>query len=133
VNILDENIPAGQRRQLELWRLHVRQIGFNIGRSGMKDEEIIPFLQQQHRSTFFTRDVDFFDNKLCHPRYSLIDLAVDKNESALFVRRTLRHPELKSQAKRMAAVVQVSHSGILILRTDSKKPTHATWDLKKGR
>jgi hypothetical protein len=41
VNILDENIPKNQRQLLESWRIHVRQIGFNIGQRGMQDEEIM--------------------------------------------------------------------------------------------
>jgi hypothetical protein len=59
VNILDENIPKNQRQLLETWRIHVRQIGFNIGQRGMQDEEIIPFLLQRRHSTFFTRDEVF--------------------------------------------------------------------------
>jgi len=54
VNILDENIPKNQRQLLEKWRIHVRQIGFNIGRMGMQDEEIIPFLLQIKRLFFYT-------------------------------------------------------------------------------
>lgn len=52
MNILDENIPKNQRQLLEKWRIHVRQIGINIGRMGMQDEEIVPFLLQMKRPTF---------------------------------------------------------------------------------
>ena len=69
MNILDENIPANQRQQLDSWRVHVYQLGFNISRRGIDDEEILPFLLQQRRSTFFTRDEDFHDRKLRHRRY----------------------------------------------------------------
>ena len=44
MNILDENIIDGQRRLLNSWRIPVRQVGYEIGRKGMKDREIIPFL-----------------------------------------------------------------------------------------
>ncbi len=37
MNILDEYIPASQRRLLENWRIRPRQIGFNIGRRGLQD------------------------------------------------------------------------------------------------
>ncbi len=53
MNILDENIPKPQRELLEAWRIHVKQIGVNIGRKGMLDEEILPLLQRQRRPTFF--------------------------------------------------------------------------------
>jgi hypothetical protein len=42
--LLDERMPPGQRHRLRDWRLPVRQIGHNIGRKGIQDEEIIPFL-----------------------------------------------------------------------------------------
>ncbi len=34
--LLDENIPEGQRRLLHGWRIRVRQIGVDVGHSGMK-------------------------------------------------------------------------------------------------
>lgn len=68
MNILDENIPKPQRELLEGWRITVRQIGVNIGRKGTLDEEMIPLLQGLPRPIFFTRDSDFYERKLCHPR-----------------------------------------------------------------
>ena len=44
MNILDENIPKPQRELLEGRRISVRQVGVNIGRKGLLDEEIIPLL-----------------------------------------------------------------------------------------
>ena len=32
----------------------------------MQDEEIIPFLLQYRRATFFTRDEGFYESRLCH-------------------------------------------------------------------
>jgi len=52
VNILDEQILENQRQLLKSWRISVRQIGYDIGRKGMKDHEIIPFLLQLRRTTF---------------------------------------------------------------------------------
>src|SRR5882672_2345970 len=101
MNILDENIPANQRQLLEKTRLRIYQIGFNLGRRGMQDEEIIPFLLEQRRPTFFTRDDDFYNRRLCHRRYCLVYLAVEKDKVAVFVRQLLRHPEFDTQAKRL--------------------------------
>ena len=70
--ILDENFPESQRQLLQGWRLSIRQIGYEVGRSGMQDEEIVPFLLQRRRSTFFTLDSDFYSHKLCHARYCLV-------------------------------------------------------------
>jgi hypothetical protein len=44
VNVLDENIVESQRQLLHGGRIRVRQIGHDLGRAGMPDEEIIPFL-----------------------------------------------------------------------------------------
>jgi hypothetical protein len=130
VNILDENIPKNQRLLLESWRIHVRQIGFNIGRPGMQDAEIIPFLLQHRNSTFFTRDEGFYDRRLWHGRYSLVYLAVDKYETAIFVRRVLRHPELDSQAKRMGKIVRASSAGIYVWLHRAEHETRFGWDVK---
>ena len=51
MNILDENIIASQRQRLRSWRITVQQIGVDIARKGLQDEEIIPFLHQLHRPT----------------------------------------------------------------------------------
>ena len=127
MNILDENIPANQRQLLESWRVHVRQIGFSVGRRGMQDEELIPFLLGQRRPTFFTRDVDFYDRQLCHARYCLVYLDVDKNEVAAFVRRLLRHPACNTQAKRMGHVIRVSSAGLSIWRLHATKELALQW------
>ena len=108
MNILDENIPRNQRELLKSWRISIRQIGYDVGRKGIQDDEIIPLLHQMRRPTFFTRDSDFFDRRLCHQRYCLVYMDVNKYEASLFVRRILRHPELDTQAKRMGLVAFVA-------------------------
>ena len=61
MNILDENIDLIRRRELLRWKIHVRQIGIEIGYAGMKDRnEIIPLLHTLRRPTFLTRDEDFY-------------------------------------------------------------------------
>jgi hypothetical protein len=127
VNVLDENIPRNQRELLLSWRVSIRQIGYDTGRKGIQDDEIIPLLHQLRRPTFFTRDSDFFDRKLCHQRYCLVYLDVDKYEAALFVRRVLRYPELDTQAKRMGAVIRVSHIGLSMYRLRTGNPTFLEW------
>jgi len=91
VNILDENILESQRQLLRSQRVSVRQVGLDVGRKGMKDDEVMPLLHTLRRPTFFTRDLGFYDRGLCHPRYCLICMAVGQYEIAAFVRRLLRH------------------------------------------
>ncbi len=128
MNILDENVPKNQRQLLESWRIRIRQVGFNVGRRGMQDDEIIPFLQQRRRPTFFTRDEDFYDRQLCHPKYSLVYMAVDKYEVAVFVRRFFRHLEFTTQAKRMGAVIRVSSVGLSCWRLHAEREVQLDWE-----
>lgn len=37
MNILDENIIAGEREKLRAWRIHFVRIGMEVGRRGMDD------------------------------------------------------------------------------------------------
>ena len=75
MNVLDENILESQRQLLRNWRIAVRQIGHELGRKGMADEEIIPFLLRLQRPTLFTRDHGFFRADLVHKDYCLVRLA----------------------------------------------------------
>jgi hypothetical protein len=128
VNILDENIPSDQRRLLQSWHIPVHQIGDNVGQKGMKDNTIIPLLHQLRQPTFFTRDQGFYERGLCHARYCLVYLAVEKSEVAMFVRRLLHHPEFDTKAKRMGMVIRVSHAGLSAWRLNVEKEMRLSWN-----
>lgn len=128
MNILDENISKNQRQLLESWRISIRQIGVNAGNSGMKDREIISFLQQIRHSTFFTRDDDFFKPQLCHARYGIVYLDVEKYETAFFIRRLLKHKEFNTQAKRIGNIVRVSDAGLARWRLHIREEIHFMWE-----
>ena len=72
MNILDENITESQRQLLRSWRIRVRQIGVDVSRKGIQDDEILPFLLTRRRPTFFTRDMGFYTRTFCHARYCLV-------------------------------------------------------------
>lgn len=127
MNVLDENISASQRELLLRRRVRIRQIGFDIGRSGMQDADIVPFLLRPRRPTFFTRDDDFYDRQLCHVKYCLVHLSVPRQEAALFVRRFLAHQSFDTQAARMGTVVRVSHAGLSVWRVHAEKVRRLTW------
>jgi hypothetical protein len=95
VNALDENIPDDQREILLNWRMRFREIGRDVGHSGMQDDAIISLLHQLGPITFFTRDLDYFRRHLCHANYCLVYLDIKDNEVADFIRRFLRHPSLQ--------------------------------------
>jgi len=127
MNILDENIIASQRQRLRSWRIPVRQIGVDIARKGLQDEEILPFLHHLRRPTFFTRDRGFYRREVCHQQYGLVCLEVAPEEVAVFVRRVLRHPRLNTQAKRMGTVVRVSHRGLGVWRLHAQAEEVILW------
>jgi hypothetical protein len=119
--VVDENIAEDQCRRLRRWRIRFRQIGQDIGRQGMQDDQdIIPLLHQLDRPTFFTRDLGFFRLRLCRADYSLVCLAIRQNEAARFIRRFLRHPAFNTKAKRAGTVVRVSAVGLRVWRSTSR-------------
>ena len=86
---------------------------------------------RRRRPTFFTRDEDFYNQRLAHARYGLIYLAVEKEEVAYFVRRLMRHPALNTQARRMEAVVRVSSAGLSVWRLNATVETQINWQSAK--
>lgn len=127
MNILDENIIESQWQLLRRWRIPVRQIGEDIARKGIKDEEILPFLHQLPRPTFFTRDLGFYAREMCHRRYCVVCLVVAPSEVAMFVRRVLRHHALNTRAKRMGTVVRASRRGLALWRLHTQAEEFLPW------
>jgi hypothetical protein len=127
VNILDANIVASQREQLAAWGVHVRQIGIELGHRFDSDANIIPILRNQKRATFFTRDRDFWEPKLCDPSYCLVWLDVPAMQAAYCIRRFLRLPQFRTAAKRMGKVIQIRPTGLTILGMDRQKPQNIGW------
>lgn len=125
--VLDENIPDSQRERLMKQRFSLAQIGLDIGRSGMQDEEIIRLLHELRRPTFCTFDSDFYRRDLCHERYCLVFLDVDEDHAAEFVRRVLRLAEFSTQATRMGAVIRASVAGFSYWRRRAQRQIRATW------
>lgn len=127
MKILDENIPEHQRQKLKSWHIRVSQIGYDIGTKGMKDDEILVFLRTKRRSTFFTRDDDFYKRQLCHAHYCLVHLSVSRYDVAIFIRRFLHHPEFNTQAKRMGTVIRVSQIGLHFWQQHAEKEIFLPW------
>jgi hypothetical protein len=59
---------------LRSWRIHFRQIGHEIGRAGMPDQEVISLLRRTGRGTLFTRDLRFYDAKNRALQYCIVSL-----------------------------------------------------------
>ena len=127
MNVLDENIPDSQRQVLRNWRIRARQIGHDVGRQGMKDEDIIPLLHRLRSVTFFTRDLGFYQRSLCHKNYCLVCLSVGQYETASFIRQFLRHPAFNTETKRMGKVIRVGHVAIQTWKLNTEAEERLEW------
>ncbi len=125
--VLDENIPENQRQLLRSRRIQVRQIGHDIGSRGMKDEAIIPLLHRYRSMTFFTRDLGFYQSKLCHSKYCIVCLSIGQYEVASFIRRFLHHSAFNTTIKRMGKVIKVTHPGMRIWQHHAEKEDEIEW------
>jgi hypothetical protein len=112
VNVLDENITRDQAELLTGWGIRFRSIARDLGRQGITDDDIIPLLLQLKRPRLLTRDADFWNSALIHPRYALVWLDVDRNETAFFIRRFLRDPRFRLTSSRLGKVIRVHPGGI---------------------
>lgn len=128
MNILDEDIDLSQRQRLSDWKIHFRQIGVEIGHSGMKDRaDIIPLLHRLKRPTFFTLDHGFYHPTLRHQGYCLVFLDVWEDEAATYIRRFLRYAAFRTQAQRMGKIVRVHHSGTNYWQVNENKACAFRW------
>jgi hypothetical protein len=127
VIVLDENLNVEQVALLRSWRIKFRRIGRDLGYLGIKDPDLIPLLHRHAPLTFFTLDQDFFDHDLCHAGYCLVFLDVDENDAASFIRRFLRHPAFKTQAKRLGNVVRVDQTKLRVWRLHAEDVVDLVW------
>jgi hypothetical protein len=128
LNIFDENIIASQRAQLRKWRIRFNQIGTEIGRRGMRDlTEIVPLLHSLRRSTFFTHDLGFFDPLLCHKGYSLVCLDIKANESAIYIRRFLRHRGFRAENQRLGKVILARQRNLSFWEIGEQRLHRTSW------
>lgn len=125
--VLDENVFDSQRLRLRQWRIRLCQIGRDIGRKGMQDDEIIPLLRKLRRPSLVSRDSDFFKKSLCNDRICLLYLAVPPLKVAEYVRRLLRHPEFRTWSQRKGHVVRVSTSGVSAWRAHDSRARRCRW------
>lgn len=126
--ILDENILEGQRLLLEAWGIRVRQIGLDVGRKGLEDEQIVVLLRSLRQPTLFSRDLGFYSPELRHPHYAIVAAAVGQYEIAGFVRRFLRHPRFDTHAQRAGTIARLAPSGISYWELRRQREKLAGWE-----
>lgn len=93
----------------------------------MLDDEIISLLRQRKQCTFFTNDEDFYDRRLRHSHFGLFYLAINKNESGIFVRKLLRHPEFDTHKKRMGIVACITPTRLSVWTPNASQEIYVNW------
>lgn len=126
--LLDHNIPQQDAEHLRHWRIHFRQIGYEVGRPEWDDQqEILRYLHKVKQPTFFTRDLGFFKYRLCHPNYCLVVVTGSVLDTASLIRRVLRHSEFKTKAKRCGKVLRLSSTNIAWWEIDKERQSYLLW------
>jgi hypothetical protein len=128
VNILDEDISSIERGRLRARKIHVRQIGIEVGRLGMKDRvDIIPLLHSLRTPTFFSRDHGFYHPRFLHAGYCLVHLDVAFDEVAEYISRFLRHQAFRARVQRLGKIMRVRHSGMSYWEIHQKGERSLSW------
>ncbi len=125
--LLDENTPRSQREILEARRLPVRKVGWNWGREGMSDEEVLAALRRMRNVTFVTSDAGLYRRRYCHPSYCLLLVSAPAELVATYAVRLLRHPAFRTHALRMGKVVRVHQKGIAYWERNSAREIEVAW------
>lgn len=126
--ILDHDIPEHQAEILRWARLRPQQIGRDVGRPEWQDlEEILRYLHSGKSETFFTRDEGFFRRRLCHRNYCIVIVSTPVLETALYVKRFLRHKTFRTKKGRMGKVARLSPTWIVCWKTGREKLCRLSW------
>jgi hypothetical protein len=125
LTLLDENMPHA--RQMIRFGIALRQVGFEWGRKGMSDEEILAALRRQRRTTFLTCDQGLYRRENCHPTYCVALLAVPPADVVDYARRFLRHPRFRKFASRQGKVVRVQPTGITCWERNAPRELETAW------
>lgn len=125
--VLDENILISQRAQLLQWRIAAKHLEYDLGKEGMQDESIIPYLLTLTRPTLFTMDEGFYRRRQNHRKYCVVYLNVDDREAARFIRAFLRHKDFRTQAARLGCVIRVTPANISVWRLHAEREVTIAW------
>ena len=90
-------------------------------------QEILRYLQRSRKITFFTRDIGFFRRRLCHKNYCFVVLTGLPTDSALWIRRFLRHSEFRTQALRYRRVVKLTATALTFWQLDRDNRQKTSW------
>lgn len=126
--LLDHNITKDQAKRLRRHRIHVRQVGYEVGRPEWEDQqEILRYLCRVKQPAFFTWDRGFLQRRFCHPNYCIVVLIGPVTETASMIRKFLRHPAFRTKAQRQGKVVELSPTKITWWEVGQTRQQHLAW------
>ena len=125
--LIDENVSELEVSRLRRAGIRVRLIGDEVSQVGTSDEDLIRSIRKLKRPVVFTQDEDFFQFRWLHRGFALVWLAVNPDQVADYVRRFLRHPTFKTQAKRMGVVAKVAPACIRFWRIGNRQLQRVDW------
>jgi hypothetical protein len=126
VILLDENIVEEQRAKVRAWKTSTRQLGYEIGRKGLKDYEVIPILQRIRNATFLTSDR--YKPNLWHKKYCLVWFDVHPEQFAVYARMFLSHKYFKVQRNRMGTIIRVQAIGMNVIAGKNIAERFVPWN-----
>jgi hypothetical protein len=126
--LLDENMDRRVMTLLRLW-ITAGQIGHEVGRSGMQDDEIIPrLLLELKRVTLLTHDERLYRRKRPHAGYCLLIVPeLPAREIAAMVRRLFKLPGFRTIQERMGKVIQLTAHSIRWKELHQPKEQIRSW------
>ena len=126
--LLDHNIPEHQVEALRHARLRPQQIGREVGRPEWQDlEEILRYLHRLKLATFITRDEGFFHRRLCHRNYCIVVVSGPVIETAVYIRRFLRHSAFRTKKQRTGKMVRLSPTQIAWWEVGARLQQRLLW------
>lgn len=126
--LLDENMDRRVMSLLQPW-ITVGQIGHEVGKPGMLDEEIIPgLLLRLKRTTLVSQDERLYRSEHPHPGYCLLIVPeVSPEETAGLVRRLFRLPGFRTVKERMGKVIRLTPHKIRWKKLHQPKERTQNW------
>ena len=112
--VVDEHLDYWKVTQAIARWMSAAQIGFEIGRKSLPDDNIRAILRTIKRRTFITIDKGFYRCEFCDKRYCIVFFnmsLVREDEIPHLLRKLLRFSEFQTSKKRMGKVIRVSRGG----------------------
>ncbi len=113
--ILDDQLDVREvLRSLQKW-VKVQRLCDLRPNERILDDRVPEILLSVGHPTFVTIDKDFWDRRLCHPKYAILYFALRDDEQELLpglLRSLLRRKEFRTRVSRMGKVARVSSTRI---------------------